>query len=173
MRAAARFPRPALGPSGARQPGAAAAARGHIRTASYAQVAEPIYRAPPAAGSAIATQMAPVLPILAPWAERMGYASRVSQLQRAVAFVDLDRLAVRDLAAQDRVGERVLEIFLDRALQRPRAVDRIVADPAEPGAGAVGELEHDLAVLEQLLDVGDLDVDDRAHMLLARAGGTG
>ena len=50
----ARFPRPALGREGARQPGSAAE-RGHVRTASYAQVTEPIYqRVRRAAGSATA-----------------------------------------------------------------------------------------------------------------------
>ena len=86
-------------------------------------------------------QMAPVLPILAPWAEKMGYelrgrgSARRRQLQRAVAFVDLDRLAVQDLAAQDRVGERVLEIFLDRPLQRAA---RRRPDRSRPGRARRG-----------------------------------
>src|SRR3546814_10654705 len=57
--------------------------------------------------------------------------------QRAVALVDLDRLTVLDLALQDQVGERVLQIFLYRALQRPRAIDGIIADAAEPCARGV------------------------------------
>src|SRR3546814_8003329 len=44
--------------------------------------------------------------------------------KRAVAPVDLDRLTVLDLALQDQVGERGLQIFLYRALQRTRAIDR-------------------------------------------------
>ncbi len=55
-------------------------------------------------------------------------------------------------------------MFLDRALERPGAVHRIVADPAEPGAGAIGQLDPDLAVVEQLLEPADLDVDDRPHV---------
>ena len=51
----------------------AAAGRGHIRTASYAQVAEPIYRRAAGRWERYRDQLAPVLPILAPWAETMGY----------------------------------------------------------------------------------------------------
>lgn len=47
--------------------------RGHIRTASYAQVTEPIYQRAVARWRRYRTQLAPVIPILAPWAERMGY----------------------------------------------------------------------------------------------------
>lgn len=52
---------------------AAAARRDHIRTASYAQVAEPIYERSAGRWERYRKQMEPVLPILAPWAERMGY----------------------------------------------------------------------------------------------------
>lgn len=52
---------------------AAAASRGHVRTASYAQVTEPIYKRAAGRWERYRAQLAPVLPILAPWAERMGY----------------------------------------------------------------------------------------------------
>lgn len=52
---------------------AAAAERDYIRTASYAQVAEPIYRRAAGRWERYRDQLAPVLPILAPWAGRMGY----------------------------------------------------------------------------------------------------
>lgn len=52
---------------------AAAAKRSHIGTASYSQVTEPIYRRAAGRWERYREQMAPVLPILAPWAERMGY----------------------------------------------------------------------------------------------------
>ena len=52
---------------------AAAAGRDYIRTASYAQVAEPIYRRAAGRWTRYRDQLAPVLPILAPWAERLGY----------------------------------------------------------------------------------------------------
>jgi hypothetical protein len=52
---------------------ASAARREHIRTASYSQVTEPIYRRSSGRWRRYRRQMAPVLAILAPWAERMGY----------------------------------------------------------------------------------------------------
>jgi tetratricopeptide (TPR) repeat protein len=51
----------------------AAAERGHVRTASYSQVREPIYKRAAGRWERYRAQLAPVLPILAPWAERMGY----------------------------------------------------------------------------------------------------
>ncbi|HST37746.1 MAG TPA: sulfotransferase [Allosphingosinicella sp.] len=52
---------------------AAAAERGHVRTASYSQVTEPIYKRAAGRWERYRKQLAPVLPILAPWAEKMGY----------------------------------------------------------------------------------------------------
>lgn len=52
---------------------AAAKDRGRIRTASYAQVAEPIYRRSVARWERYREQLAPVREILAPWVERFGY----------------------------------------------------------------------------------------------------
>jgi hypothetical protein len=52
---------------------AGAAGRGYIRTASYAQVAEPIYARAAGRWERYREQMAGVLPILAPWAARLGY----------------------------------------------------------------------------------------------------
>jgi hypothetical protein len=52
---------------------AAAARRSHISTASYSQVTEPIYRRASGRWERYREQLAPVLPILTPWAARMGY----------------------------------------------------------------------------------------------------
>jgi hypothetical protein len=52
---------------------AAAASRGHVRTASYAQVTEPIYQRAAGRWERYRAQLEPILPILAPWAEKMGY----------------------------------------------------------------------------------------------------
>jgi tetratricopeptide (TPR) repeat protein len=51
----------------------AAQARGRVRTASYAQVGEPIYTRASGRWESYRAQMAEVLPILAPWAEKLGY----------------------------------------------------------------------------------------------------
>jgi tetratricopeptide (TPR) repeat protein len=53
---------------------ASSAKRAHIRTASYSQVTEPIYSRAAGRWERYRPQMAEVLPLLAPWAERMGYA---------------------------------------------------------------------------------------------------
>ncbi|MBA2932713.1 sulfotransferase [Sphingomonas sp. CGMCC 1.13654] len=50
-----------------------ASRRPHIRTASYSQVTEPIYSRAAGRWERYRVHMEPVLPILAPWAERMGY----------------------------------------------------------------------------------------------------
>ncbi len=47
--------------------------RAHIATPSYAQVAEPLYTRALARWERYRPQMAEVLPLLAPWAERLGY----------------------------------------------------------------------------------------------------
>lgn len=51
----------------------AASKRTHIRTASYSQVTEPIYKRASGRWHRYRPQMEKVLPILAPWAELMGY----------------------------------------------------------------------------------------------------
>ena len=50
-----------------------AAKRGAIITASYDQVIEPISTRPRGRWRRYETQLAPVLPVLLPWAERLGY----------------------------------------------------------------------------------------------------
>ncbi|WP_454886080.1 tetratricopeptide repeat-containing sulfotransferase family protein [Sphingomonas oryzagri] len=50
-----------------------AARRAFISSPSYAQVTEPLYRRAAGRWTRYAEQMTPVLPILAPWCERMGY----------------------------------------------------------------------------------------------------
>lgn len=52
---------------------ATAAKRGVITTASYAQVNEPIYKRAAGRWTRYRRQLEPVMPILAPWIERLGY----------------------------------------------------------------------------------------------------
>ena len=47
--------------------------------------------------------------------------------EAVLAGGDLHRLAVMDLAGKHHLGERILHIFLDDALQGPRAIGRVVA----------------------------------------------
>jgi hypothetical protein len=52
---------------------ASAKRRIHVPTASYAQVTEPIYQRASGRWERYRAHLDPVLPILAPWAEKMGY----------------------------------------------------------------------------------------------------
>ena len=53
---------------------ASAGARGHIGTPSYAQVAAPLYTGARGRWERYRAELGPVLPLLAPWCEAMGYA---------------------------------------------------------------------------------------------------
>ncbi len=79
----------------------------------------------------------------------------------------------RHLAGQHLVGERVLHLALDDALQRPRAVDRVVALVGQPFARRLVEVERDLALLEQPLRGGRAGCRRSAPCRCASAGGTG
>src|SRR5438034_11642203 len=50
---------------------------------------------------------------------------RLLEGERARLHVDVDRVLGREPALEDRFRERVLDLLLDRALERPRPVDRI------------------------------------------------
>ena len=53
---------------------ATAKSRGAIITPSYDQVVQPLNKAPSGRWRRYEEQLAPVLPVLLPWAERLGYA---------------------------------------------------------------------------------------------------
>ena len=52
---------------------ASAARRGTVRTASYAQIGQPLYQRAVGRWERYRTQLEPVLPILEPWIDQMGY----------------------------------------------------------------------------------------------------
>ena len=60
-----------------------------------------------------------------------GLALRLLEHHPAAAPVDVDGVLRREAAFEDRFGERILDFGLDRALERPRAVDRVEADLGE------------------------------------------
>ncbi len=80
-------------------------------------------------------------------------------------------LVVAVLLDQD-LGDRVLEVALDRPPQRPRAgrgLDPGVLRAATPSAGVV-DLDPQAALGERVVDVLEQDVDDRAQLALRPAG---
>src|SRR5438094_4547402 len=82
----------------------------------------------------------------------------VLELHRAAAVFDADDVLRGELAFEDLFRERVLDALLDRALERPRAVDRIEAGPGELREGAVSNFQSHLELREALLEVAQLDL---------------
>ena len=92
--------------------------------------------------------------------------------QADVAGADMDRRPVGDAAFEDLLGQRVLQLALDHPLQRPRAVDRVVAGIGQPGARRVVDLERDLAIGQQLVQPAELDRRRSPSCRRATGGGT-
>src|SRR5579884_767704 len=80
-----------------------------------------------------------------------------------------NRVVVADFAGQDLLGERVLQFALDHPLQWPGAVDRVVAGPGQPCLCLGIDVEADLAIVDQPLQPGELDIDDAGHVLARQA----
>src|SRR5829696_6201292 len=77
-----------------------------------------------------------------------------------LSLVDDDVVAGAELAAQELRRERVLDHALDGALQRPRAVDRIVAGVGDRLARGLAQLDREPALLEELAETAELDLHD-------------
>ena len=89
---------------------------------------------------------------------------RLGELELAARCIDAHPGAFAELALQHAHRERIQHAPLDDALQRPRAVDRIVALGDEHILRAIGQLDVDLAILEPLHQAAQLDVDDASHL---------
>src|SRR5690606_22546476 len=76
-----------------------------------------------------------------------------------------NRIAGPEVAAQDALRERVLELLLDRALRGPSAVDRIIAGFGETGAPGRGEQAPHAPPGEPAAQIVEVDVDDLADVL--------
>src|SRR5215471_3283130 len=74
-------------------------------------------------------------------------------------------VAVAKLAGQNLLGKRVLQFALDDPLQRPRTKDRIISGIGEPSFRLCIGLQSDFPLVEQLLQLGQLNVDDAHHVL--------
>ena len=93
--------------------------------------------------------------------------STLGERDLAARGADLHRVARRILAAEDLLRERVLDLLLDRALQRPRAVDRIEARRRDGLQRRVGHREPDLELREPRLQRLQLDLRDRRDLRFA------
>src|SRR5882672_12069231 len=89
---------------------------------------------------------------------------RRSLAEREVELVanpcDTHDTALGEASEQQFLGERLLDVLLDDAAERPRAEQRIVAALGEPFARLGTELDGDVAVGELLLELEDELVDD-------------
>ena len=72
----------------------------------------------------------------------------------------------RERAAEDEVGERILDAALDRAAQRPGAHRRVVALLDEQLLRVVGELDRRLVLRHLLAQALEQEVDDLRDLLL-------
>src|SRR5690606_33097819 len=79
-----------------------------------------------------------------------------------------DGVAGAELAGEDLLRQRVLQLLLDGALERPGAVDRVEADIAKQGQGAVLDAQADLPLGQALAQVGGLDAGDGLDLLAAQ-----
>ena len=79
--------------------------------------------------------------------------------------VDLHSLAGQDLLREDHDAERVEQLGLNGAVERPRAVCGRVADRDEVVLRLVVDCELDLAVIEPLLELPEPEVDNLEDVL--------
>src|SRR5258708_26045289 len=91
------------------------------------------------------------------------------ELDLAALGVNVDGVALLVLAGEHLVRERVEDELLDRPLDRPRPIDRVVALVRDGRLGGRGELDVDLPLLEPLRERLELELDDRFELLLGEA----
>src|SRR3954451_2377883 len=78
-------------------------------------------------------------------------------------------IAILDVAGQDHLRQRILQITLDHSLQRPRAIGRIPAFTGQPIPRPGIEGKRDLTIFQKLLQPAELDFDDPTHLALLQA----
>src|SRR5258706_510532 len=83
------------------------------------------------------------------------------------APVDADRVLGREAALEDRLRERILDLRLDGALERPRAVHRIEADLGQLRQRCIGDFQRVIHSRQPALENTQLDPRDGLDVLLA------
>src|SRR5688500_14586448 len=71
---------------------------------------------------------------------RLGRGRNDLEARRIVLDPDLDLAAIGELAEQQLLGERLLDLLLDQTAHRSRTVELVVAAIGQPFAGVVVEL---------------------------------
>ena len=82
------------------------------------------------------------------------------KFESAVFCIDTDCLSFADFSSEDVDAEGVENFFLDCALERPRAVNRVVSFPGEQFLGRIGQIKRDLLLLEPFGEPAQLDFND-------------
>src|SRR5579884_4238803 len=95
---------------------------------------------------------------------------RLDDLERELPPVAVEAdphdVAVAHLAREDLPPERRFDLTLDRALERTRAVRRLVAAAHEVRLRIVGDLQRDPPVAQPFADAVELDLDDLLELVL-------
>jgi hypothetical protein len=71
-------------------------------------------------------------------------------------------VACGETAFEDGHGQGILELRLDRALQRPRAINRIEAGRRHFRQRAIRNLQPQIELRQALFEIAELDLRDRA-----------
>src|SRR2546428_9632258 len=94
--------------------------------------------------------------------------SLLFKLERAVFRVDVNGLAFADFAFEDVDRQRIENLFLNRAPERTRAVNRIVTFAGKELFSRIRQVERDLLLLEPFRQSGQLDFNDLLQIILAQ-----
>src|SRR5262245_44639078 len=89
------------------------------------------------------------------------------EFQLAARGVEIDEngLAVADFAFQDAASERRLDLALDRAFERARAVERVIAPAHQMRARRVGQFQADVTFGQALPQPVELYLHDLFQVL--------
>src|SRR6266566_5405093 len=93
----------------------------------------------------------------------------LAKFERTVLSIDVDGLAFADFTFENVDAKRVENFFLDGALERARAVNRIVTFARDQFLGGIGKIERDLLLLEPFRQAAELDFNDLFEVVFSEA----
>ena len=80
--------------------------------------------------------------------------------QRTILYVNLNRLPFVNFSFKNFHAQRIQDVFLDRAFQRSRAINRVVAMARDECFRRIWKFERDLLVLKPPYQALELNLDD-------------